>query len=74
LIWLLNGKRIKQLQQGFKRGIMTDKGLSTTVQESKGKYTTPIPMGLINLLGIKKSDTFIWNLDNGKISITVVKA
>jgi len=45
---------------------MTDKGLSTTVQESKGK--------LINLLGIEKSDTFIWNLDNGKITITVVKA
>lgn len=52
--------------------IMMDKGLSTTVQESKGKYTTPIPMGLINLLGIKKGDTFIWNLDNGKITITVV--
>ena len=53
---------------------MTNKGLSTTVQESKGKFTTPIPMGLINLLGIKKSDTFIWNLDNSKIIITVVKA
>ena len=48
-----------------------DKGLNTTV-ESKGKYTTPIPMGLINLLGIKKGDTFIWNLDNGKITIIVV--
>lgn len=41
---------------------MTSKGLVTTVQESKGKYTTPIPMALINLLGIKKGDTFIWNL------------
>lgn len=52
---------------------MTSKGLITTVQESKGKFTTPIPMGLIKLLGIKKSDTFVWNMDNGKITITVTK-
>jgi hypothetical protein len=45
---------------------MTGRGLITTVQEFKGKYTTPIPMALINLLGIKKGDTFIWNLDNDK--------
>ena len=50
---------------------MTDKGLITTVQESKGKYTTPIPMALIHILGIKKGDTFIWNLNNSKITITV---
>lgn len=53
---------------------MTGKGLITTVQESKGKFTTPIPMGLINLLGIKKRDRFIWNMDNGNITITVAKA
>ncbi len=53
---------------------MANKGLSTTVQEFKGKFTTPIPMGLINLLGINKSDTFIWNSDNGKITIKVMKA
>jgi len=41
---------------------MTSRGLITTVQEYKGKYTTPIPMALINLLGIKKGDTFVWNL------------
>lgn len=41
---------------------MTSKGLTTTVQESKGKYTTPIPMALINLLGIEKGDTFVWNI------------
>lgn len=35
---------------------MTDKGLSTTVQESKGKYTTPIPTALVNLLGIEKGN------------------
>ena len=50
--------------------IMT--GLSTTVQESKGKFTTPIPMALINLLGIKKGDTFIWNLNNDELIIKVV--
>ncbi len=53
---------------------MIDQGLSTTVQESKGKFTTPIPTALVKLSGIKKGDTFIWNLDNGKITIAVVKA
>jgi hypothetical protein len=52
---------------------MTDKGLITTVQESKGKYTTPIPTALVNLLGIEKDNKFIWNLNNGEITIKVVK-
>lgn len=46
---------------------MTNIGLITTVQESKGKYTTHIPMALINLLGIKKCDTFVWNLDKDMV-------
>jgi hypothetical protein len=46
---------------------MTSRGLITTVQEFKGKYTTPVPMALINLLEIKKGDTFIWNLCNDRI-------
>lgn len=52
---------------------MTSDGLRTTVQESKGKFTIPVPMGIINLLRIKKGDTFIWNLDNGNIIVTIVK-
>lgn len=52
---------------------MIETGLSTTVQESKGKFTTPIPMALINLLGIKKGDTLIWNLNNNDIIVKVVK-
>ncbi len=28
--------------------------LKTTVQESKGKYTTPIPSGLAKLIGLQK--------------------
>lgn len=52
---------------------MVNKGLSTTVQESKGKFTTPIPMALINLLGIKKGDIFIWNLNNSELIVKVVK-
>lgn len=52
---------------------MTGKGLITTVQESKGKFTISIPMGLIKLLGINKGDTFVWHMDNGNIIINIVK-
>ena len=54
-------------------GIMR-KGLMTTVQESKGKFTTPIPMGLVGLLGIQKGDKFNWTLREGGIQIQVVKS
>jgi len=53
---------------------MTDKGLITTVQESKGKYTTPIPTALVNLLGIEKGNKLIWNLGNGEIFIKIAKS
>lgn len=58
---------------------MTDKYLKTTVQESKGKYTTPIPSGLSKLIGLQKGDKFVWSLDenvdikNLKIRIKIVK-
>lgn len=52
----------------------TEKGFVTTVQEYNGKFTTPIPMGLIKLMGINKSDKFIWNIYSGNIAITVTKA
>lgn len=52
---------------------MTSKGLSTTVQESKGKYTTPIPMALVNLLGIEKGNKLVWNLNNDEIILNIVK-
>ena len=51
----------------------TERGFVTTVQEYNGKFTTPIPMGLVKLLGIKKSDKLIWNLYDGSIAITVIK-
>lgn len=55
---------------------MIDTGLSTTVQESKGKYTTPIPTALVKLFKIKKGNKLIWNydFDNNQITIQVVKA
>ena len=52
---------------------MPGKGLMTTVQESKGKFTTPIPMGLVGLLGIEKGDKLNWTLDDGHIQIQVVR-
>lgn len=53
---------------------MPKKGLETTAQESKGKFTTPIPMALINLKGIEKGDKLLWSLDGEKIVVKVVKA
>lgn len=53
---------------------MTKNGLKTTVQESKGKFTTPIPTALINLLDIKKGSKLFWNLKDDEIVLKVVKA
>ena len=50
------------------------KGLKTTVQESKGKYTTPIPTSLINLLGIEKGNKFNWTITDEGLNVKVVKA
>lgn len=50
---------------------MSKKGITTTVQESKGKYTTPIPMAIVNLADIDKGNTFVWSLDGDKITIKV---
>ena len=50
------------------------KGLKTTVQESKGKYTTPIPMSLVNLVGIEKGDKLNWTITDDGLSVKVVKA
>jgi len=52
---------------------MPKKGLSTTVQESKGKFTTVIPMGIVNLKGIGKGDKLLWSLGNDKIVVKVRK-
>jgi len=52
---------------------MAGKGLMTTVQEVKGKFTTPIPMGLVGLLGLEKGDRLKWTLRNGDILVQVVK-
>ncbi len=53
---------------------MTGKGLNTTVQESKGKYTTPIPTALVNLLGIEKGNRLNWILKDNQICLEVVKS
>lgn len=50
------------------------KGLVTTAQEYNGKFTVPIPTGLAKLLGIKKGDTFIWNMCNDNTVVTIIKA
>ena len=52
---------------------MTNKNLTTTVQESKGKYTTPIPSGLAKLIGLQKGDKFVWNLNEKEIDIKNLK-
>jgi len=53
---------------------MARKGLKTTVQESQGKYTTPIPTALVNLLGLEKGNKLLWNLNDGDVRIEVVKS
>lgn len=53
---------------------MAGKGLKTTVQAVKGKFTTPIPTALIELLGIEKGDKLNWTLYNGDILLQVVKS
>jgi hypothetical protein len=50
-----------------------EREMITKVQESKGKFMTSIPIGLIKLAGINKSDTFIWNLYDGNIAVTIIK-
>ncbi|SFM67562.1 hypothetical protein [Methanolobus profundi] len=45
------------------------KGLKTTVQESSGKYTAPIPTDLVNLLDLNKGDKFMWKMEDKKITI-----
>lgn len=52
---------------------MTNKYLKTTVQESKGKYTTPIPTGLAKLIGLQKGDKLVWNLSENKADIKNLK-
>ena len=52
---------------------MAHKGLRTTVQESGGKFTTPIPTALINLLGIEKGNELNWTLKGGQICVDIVR-
>jgi hypothetical protein len=52
---------------------ITKKYLKTTVQESKGKYTSPIPSGLAKLIGLQKGDKFVWNLSENKVDIKNLK-
>ena len=52
---------------------MTPKGLRTTVQESSGKFTTPVPTALINLLGIEKGNELNWTLKGDQICVYIVR-
>lgn len=52
---------------------MTSKEFVTTIQESKGKYTTTIPTGLVKIIGIEKGDKLNWFLKNKKINIEIMK-
>lgn len=49
------------------------KGFKTTVQESKGKYTTSIPTALVTIMDLNKGDNFMWTMKDNKITIEVVK-
>ncbi len=39
---------------------MTRKGFVTTMQKSKGKYTTTVPIGLVKIIGIEKGNKLKW--------------
>ena len=51
-----------------------NKGLMTTVQESKGKYTVSVPSALVSLLEIDKGDKFKWTMNGDGLVIEVVKS
>ena len=51
---------------------MEGKGLRTTVQEYKGKFTTPIPMALVNLLVIEKGDKLNWTIKGDQIRVDII--
>ena len=52
---------------------MAPKGLRTTVQEFGGKFTTPIPTALINLLGIEKGNELNWTLRGNQVCVDIVR-
>ena len=52
---------------------MGSKGLKTTIQEVSGKFTTPIPTALVNLIGLEKGNKLFWCLNDGDLILKVVK-
>ncbi len=50
------------------------KGIKTTVQAVKGKYTTPIPSAIIKLKGIEKGNRFLWKIETEKIVIEIERS
>jgi hypothetical protein len=52
----------------------TKKGIKTTVQAVKGKYTVPVPSAIVKLTEIEKGNKFIWKIDTGKITIEIERS
>lgn len=50
---------------------MKRKGIKTTVQAVKGKYTVPVPSAIIKLKEIEKGHKFVWRIETDKIIIEI---
>jgi len=50
------------------------KGIKTTVQEVKGKYTVPVPSAIVKLKEIEKGNKFVWKIETDKISIEIERS
>jgi hypothetical protein len=53
---------------------MTKKGIKTTVQAVKGKYTVPVPSAIIKLKEIEKGHKFVWKIETDKIIIEIERS
>ena len=50
---------------------MKRKGIKTTVQAVKGKYTVPVPSAIIKLKEIEKGHKFVWRIETDRIIIEI---
>lgn len=50
---------------------MKKKGIKTTVQAVKGKYTVPVPSAIIKLKEIEKGHKFVWRIETDRIIIEI---
>ena len=49
------------------------KGICTTIQEVKGKFTVLIPSAIVKLKGIEKGNKVRWAIKGEKITIEIEK-